>query len=135
MDGWSCGWRSAIMGLLGVTSSGHGKSFRRRRDLNVYISSTGIYSVCTVALRPDNEEKDRLAIPKFTSQAAEAEWLDKNRKKLEADMSRRLARRDTTALARALSQSAATEKAKLKPVTIRMLPDDLETLRRVAAEK
>ena len=82
-----------------------------------------------------HKKKGRLVIPRFTSPDAEAEWFDKNRRKLEADMSRRLATRDTTTLARALAQSAANEKAKLKPVTIRMLPDDLETLRRVAAEK
>jgi predicted DNA binding CopG/RHH family protein len=81
------------------------------------------------------KKKKRVIIPRFTSRRAEAEWFDKNRKKLEADMSRRLATRDTTTLARALAQSAGKEKAKLKPVTIRMLPDDLETLRRVAAEK
>ena len=82
-----------------------------------------------------SKTKGRLVIPRFTSPREEAEWCDKNRKKLEADMSRRLAARDTTKLAVALAQSAAKEKAKLKPVTIRMLPDDLETLRRVAAEK
>jgi predicted DNA binding CopG/RHH family protein len=81
------------------------------------------------------KEKERVVIPRFTSQSAEAEWFDKNRKKLEADMSRRLATRDTTTLSSALAQSAAKEKVKLKPVTIRMLPDDLEALRRVAAEK
>jgi len=81
------------------------------------------------------KNKGRVVIPRFTSQRAEAEWFDKNRKKLEADMSKRLLTRDTTTLSRALAQSAAKEKAKLKLVTIRMLPDDLDTLRRVAAEK
>ena len=81
------------------------------------------------------KNKGRVVIPRFTSPRAEAEWFDKNRKKLEVDMSRRLVTRDTTTLTRALAHSAGKEKAKLKPVTIRMLPDDLETLRRVAAEK
>jgi len=77
----------------------------------------------------------RVVVPRFRSRDAEAKWFDKNRKKLEADMSRRLATRDATTIAKALAQSAGKEKGKLKPVTIRMLPDDLETLRRVAAEK
>ena len=81
------------------------------------------------------KKKERVIIPRFTSPGAEAEWFNKNRKKLEADMSRRLATRDATTIAKALAQSAGKEKGKLKPVTIRMLPDDLETLRRVAAEK
>ena len=38
-------------------------------------------------------------------------------------------------LAGALLQSTAKEKAKLKPVTIRMPPQDLATARRLAAEK
>jgi predicted DNA binding CopG/RHH family protein len=38
-------------------------------------------------------------------------------------------------LPQALVRSAAAEKARLKPVTIRMLPDDLAVARRLAAEK
>ena len=74
-------------------------------------------------------------IPRFASPLAEREWFDKNRKKLEADMSRRLRIGDTKTLAEALGRSAAREAAKLKPVTIRMQPDDLEVARRLAARK
>jgi len=97
------------------------------------VRSSGSRNVIKMPIR--RKKKEGLVVPRFTSRHADAEWFDKNRRKLEADMSRRLATRDTTTLARALAQSAANEKAKLKPVTIRMLPDDLETLRRVAAEK
>jgi predicted DNA binding CopG/RHH family protein len=74
-----------------------------------------------------------VVIPTFASTRAEAEWFDKNRKRLEADMRRRLGAGDTKTMAEALKQSAATEK--LKPVTIRMRPDDLEAVRSLALEK
>jgi len=80
-------------------------------------------------------EKRKLVIPRFESPREEAEWFDKNRKKLEADMSRRLRAGDTMTLPQALARSAPAEKARLKPVTIRMLPDDLEAARRLAAAK
>jgi predicted DNA binding CopG/RHH family protein len=79
--------------------------------------------------------KSKLEIPGFVSPKREAEWFDKNRKKLEADMSRRLRRGDTKTIAEALHQSAARERARLKPVTIRMLPDDLALARQLAFEK
>ncbi len=81
------------------------------------------------------KKKSTVVIPTFASARAEAEWFDKNRKRLEADMRRRLEAGDTTTLAEALAHSAAKEKAKLKPVTIRMRPDDLEAVRGLALEK
>jgi predicted DNA binding CopG/RHH family protein len=81
------------------------------------------------------KKKSKVVIPKFPSTRAEAEWFDKNRKTLEADMRRRLDAGDAITLAEALAQSAAREKAKLKPVTIRMQPDDLEAVRSLALEK
>jgi predicted DNA binding CopG/RHH family protein len=81
------------------------------------------------------KKKPEIVIPTFASTRAEAEWFDKNRKKLEADMRRRLKAGDTTTLAEAMAQSAAKEKTKLKPVTIRMRPDDLEAVRGLAVEK
>jgi predicted DNA binding CopG/RHH family protein len=85
---------------------------------------------------PSVRRKNReLVVPRFSSARAEAEWFDSNRERLEADMSRRMKAGRTKTLAQALTQSAAKEKARLKPVTIRMLPDDLDTARRLAAEK
>ena len=76
------------------------------------------------------KKQPKVVIPMF---ASIAEWFDKNRKRLEADMRRRLAAGDTKTLAAALKQSAGKEK--LKPVTIRMRPDDLEAVRGLALEK
>jgi predicted DNA binding CopG/RHH family protein len=76
-----------------------------------------------------------MAIPKFESQQAEAEWFDRHRKPLSVNMRRRLKAGEGKTLAEALAQSAAKEKVRLKPVTIRMLPDDLELVRRLAFEK
>jgi predicted DNA binding CopG/RHH family protein len=82
-----------------------------------------------------SNKKRQMVIPRFASPSAEAEWFDKNRSKLEADMSRRLRTRATRTVAEALAQSAAKEKARLRPVTIRMQPDDLDAARRLAARK
>ena len=84
---------------------------------------------------PATRKKPKVVIPRFDSSAAEARWFDRNRARLEADMSRRLTSGDSTTLSGALAQSSAKEKAKLKPITIRMLPYDLEAARRLAAEK
>ena len=81
------------------------------------------------------KKKRNPVIPTFASPRAEAEWFDKNRKKLESDMSRRFKVGGTTTIAEALTRSAAKERAKLKPVTIRMQPDDLAAVRSLAAEK
>lgn len=84
---------------------------------------------------PISNKKHKLMVPRFTSARAEAEWFDRNRRKLEADMSRRLRTGATVTLAKALAQSAAKEKTRLKPVTIRMQPDDLDAVRRLAEQK
>ena len=77
----------------------------------------------------------RLVIPKFPTERAEAEWFDKNRGRVEADMARRLKAGDTITLADALKASAAREKAARKSLTLRMRPQDLNTARHLAAEK
>ncbi len=79
--------------------------------------------------------KRQPVIPRFASPLAEAEWFDKNRKKLEADMSRRLRIGHTKTLAEALARAAPRETVKLQPITIRIQPDDLEVARRLAARK
>ena len=77
----------------------------------------------------------RLVIPRFESQREESEWFDKNRKALSADMLRRFDAGEGMTLDQAMAQSAAKEKTKLKPVTIRMLPGDLDLVRRLAFER
>ena len=81
------------------------------------------------------KNKRKLVIPTFASPSAEAEWYYQNRRTLEADMSRRLRAGNTKTLAQALAAGARKEKARLRPVTIRMQPDDLETARSLASEK
>jgi predicted DNA binding CopG/RHH family protein len=84
---------------------------------------------------PTSAKKHRMVIPKFPSLKQEADWIDANRKKLEADISRRLRIGDTQTLADVLGKSASTETAKLKAVTIQMLSGDLDLLRRLATKK
>jgi hypothetical protein len=62
------------------------------------------------------KKQPKVVLPTFASTRVEAEWFDKNRKRLEADMRRRFAAGDTKTLAEAPAQSAAKEK--LKPVTM-----------------
>jgi hypothetical protein len=57
----------------------------------------------------------RIAIPRFESQQAEAEWFDRHRKPLFVDMRRRLKAGEGKTLAEALAQSVAKENVRLKP--------------------
>jgi predicted DNA binding CopG/RHH family protein len=86
-------------------------------------------------MRTSIKKAKKIVIPRFPSERAEADWFYKNRRLLEADMTRRLKGGETKTLAQALRQSAAREKSRLKPITIRMLPDDLALVRRLAIEK
>lgn len=76
-----------------------------------------------------------MMIPVFATREAEANWFEQHRKQIEADIGRRLRSGDGKTLAQALAQSAAKERAKLQPITIRMRPDDLSTARRLAEGK
>lgn len=78
--------------------------------------------------------KSGLVIPSL-SKASEAEWFDRNRDKIEADIGRRIRVGDTKTLDQALSANAVKERKKLKPVTIRMMPDDLLAARELAERK
>jgi predicted DNA binding CopG/RHH family protein len=86
-------------------------------------------------MRTSIKKAKKIVIPRVPSERAEADWFYKNRRLLEADMTRRLKGGETKTLAQALRQSAAREKSRLKPITIRMLPDDLALVRRLAIEK
>ena len=77
----------------------------------------------------------RIMIPRFASPQAEADWFDRHQRSLSSDMLRRFRAGEGKTLAEALGQSAAKEKARLKPVTIRMLPCDLAAIRQLASEK
>ena len=71
----------------------------------------------------------KLIIPKFASQAEDAQWHQRNRPALEAGMERRIREGSTLTL----QQSAA--RAKTRPVTLRLASADIETARVMAAQK
>jgi predicted DNA binding CopG/RHH family protein len=86
-------------------------------------------------MRSSNKTARRVTLPRLESPQAEAEWFDSHKRTLSSDMRRRFQAGEGKTLAEALAQSAAKEKTKLKPVTIRMLPGDLALVRRLAFEK
>ena len=77
----------------------------------------------------------KLVIPKFSTEQAEAEWFDKNKRTIEADMLRRLRAGEGMTLAQALKLATGTRRTALKPVTIRIPSDDLAAARRLAERR
>jgi len=71
----------------------------------------------------------KLSIPKFTSEAEDARWHDRHRLKLESAMERRIKEGSTLTLRQAMVR------AKLRPVTIRLATEDIDTARELAAQK
>jgi len=77
--------------------------------------------------------KKSLLLPSFQSEAQEAQWWDRHRKGVEAELRRRLRRGSTHTLAEVME--GLKKKESLKPVTIRMRSDDIMTARGLAAQK
>lgn len=73
--------------------------------------------------------KKKLVVPKFTSEAEDARWHDRNQRGLESAMERRI--REGTTLT--LRQAAA--RATTRPVTLRLATADIEAARMIAAQK
>lgn len=73
--------------------------------------------------------KKTLAIPKFTSEAEDARWHDRHKRELESAMDRRIKEGSTLTLQQAVAR------AKLRPVTIRLATEDIDTARGLAAQK
>src|SRR5271169_2591822 len=73
--------------------------------------------------------KNKLIIPKFASEAEDAQWHDRHRRKLESAVERRI--REGSALN--LRQAAA--RIRLRPVTIRLPTEDINAARGLAAQK
>jgi predicted DNA binding CopG/RHH family protein len=69
-------------------------------------------------------------IPKFSSEAKEAEWWDARRPEIEMEIRRRLKQRPTVTLGKVIQGAKLSQ-----PVTLRISKADLETARRLAAEK
>jgi predicted DNA binding CopG/RHH family protein len=73
--------------------------------------------------------KKKLIVPKFTSEAEDAKWHQRNRQALESAMERRILEGST------LTLQQATTRAKTRPVTLRLPANDIETARAIAAQK
>ena len=73
--------------------------------------------------------KQKLIIPKFTSEEDDAKWHQRNRQALERAAERRILEGSTLTL----QQAAA--RAKTRPVTLRLAATDIDTARTMAAQK
>jgi predicted DNA binding CopG/RHH family protein len=73
--------------------------------------------------------KTKLIVPKFGSEAEDARWHDRHKRRLESAMARRI--KEGSALS--LQQTVA--RAKLRPVTIRLATEDIDTARHLAERK
>ena len=74
-------------------------------------------------------KKRKLIIPKFGSEAEDARWHDRHKRKLESAMERRIKEGSTLTLGQAVAG------AKLRPVTIRLATEDIDTARGLAAQR
>jgi len=68
-------------------------------------------------------------IPKFASEAEDAQWHDRHRRKLESAVGRRV--REGSAL----NLQQAVARMRLRPVTIRLPAEDIDAARGLAAQK
>ena len=73
--------------------------------------------------------KKKLIIPKFASEAGDARWHDRHKRELESAMQRRIQEGS------ALTLRQPVTRGKLRPVTIRLATDDIDTARGLAAQK
>jgi uncharacterized protein (DUF4415 family) len=74
--------------------------------------------------------KNQLVIPKFSSEAEEATWLDTHRPEIEAEIRRRIKKKEPLTLGNLLRGGKPSQ-----PVTLRVSQDDLEAARRLAARR
>ena len=73
--------------------------------------------------------KKKLIIPKFASEAEDARWHDRHRRKLESAVAHRIQEGST------LTVQQAAARASTQPVTMRLATQDIETARGLAAQK
>lgn len=74
-------------------------------------------------------KKKKLIIPKFGSESEDARWHDRHKRQLESAMGRRIKEGPTLTLRQVVAR------AKLRPVTIRLPIEDIDTARELAAQK
>jgi len=72
----------------------------------------------------------QVAIPKFSNEAEEARWWDAHRSEIESEIRRRMKQKRPLTLSNLL-QGAKTS----QPITLRISREDLDTARRLAAQK
>jgi predicted DNA binding CopG/RHH family protein len=72
----------------------------------------------------------RAVIPRLLGEAEEAEWWDRHRSEIEAEIRRRIKQKKPLTLDHLLRGAKPSQ-----PVTLRLAKEDLETARRLAARK
>jgi predicted DNA binding CopG/RHH family protein len=72
----------------------------------------------------------QVVIPKFSSEAKEAAWWDAHRSEIEAEIRQRVKQKSPLTLGKLLRGAKPSQ-----PVTLRIPKEDLETARRLAAQK
>ncbi|MGO8791508.1 MAG: hypothetical protein ACLQVL_29530 [Terriglobia bacterium] len=73
--------------------------------------------------------KKNLIVPKFNSEAEDAQWHQRHRRTLESAVERRIQEGST------LTIQQVVARAKTRPVTLRLATEDIDTARGIAAEK
>jgi predicted DNA binding CopG/RHH family protein len=72
----------------------------------------------------------QVVIPKFSSEAKEAAWWDAHRSEIESEIRQRVKQKQPLTLANLLQGAKSSQ-----PITLRIPKEDLETARRLAAQK
>jgi uncharacterized protein (DUF4415 family) len=72
----------------------------------------------------------QVAIPKFSSEAKEAEWWDTHRSEIETEIRLRMKQKRPLTLGNLIRGAKPSQ-----PITLRIPKEDLETARRLAARK
>jgi predicted DNA binding CopG/RHH family protein len=73
--------------------------------------------------------KKKLIIPRFSSEAEDARWHDRHRRKIESVVAQRIQEGST------LTVRQAGARARTRPVTIRLAIQDMDKARGLAAQK
>lgn len=73
--------------------------------------------------------KKNMVVPKFTNKAEEAAWWDAHRSEVESEIRRRMRKKSLTL------QDLLNKEGPSQPVTLRIAKEDLDTARRLAAER
>jgi predicted DNA binding CopG/RHH family protein len=78
-------------------------------------------------------DRKQIAVPPALSKKEEADWWEKHKAAVEADLRRAIREGTTLSLTEVLAQ--AKRKKDLQPVTIRLASEDIDTARKIAGDK